>query len=77
MNWKDASVGRVICSCRNVTKKEIIAAIQSGARSLDDIRKHTGACLDTHENNPRCMDCRLDAAEMLAYYSALADALKR
>lgn len=35
---------RIICYCSNVSEKEIIDAILSGAKSLDDIRRITKAC---------------------------------
>jgi NAD(P)H-nitrite reductase large subunit len=60
-----------------VTKFDIIQAINQGARSLDDIRRVTGACCDTHERNIACMNCHVDVADMVKYYGALADALRR
>lgn len=35
---------KIICYCSNVSKKEIVDAILSGAKSLDDIRRITKAC---------------------------------
>jgi hypothetical protein len=60
-----------------VTKKDIIHAINKVARNLDDIRGMTGACMNSHERDPACMDCSADVAEMIRYYGALADALRR
>jgi NAD(P)H-nitrite reductase large subunit len=77
LNWKDAPVTRTICNCKNVTKKDIIHAINQGARNLDDIRRMTEACMNTRERNPYCMNCRVDVEEMIAYYGAMADALRR
>ena len=34
----------IICYCSNVTKDQIIKAMEQGARTLNDIRKMTGAC---------------------------------
>lgn len=34
----------IICYCSNVTKAQIIKAMEQGARTLNDIRKMTGAC---------------------------------
>jgi len=34
----------IICFCSNVTKGQIVQAISDGAKTLDDIRKSTGAC---------------------------------
>jgi len=33
----------IICRCEEVTEKEIIEAIKSGARSIDEIRRRTRA----------------------------------
>jgi nitrite reductase (NADH) large subunit len=76
MNWKDASVGKTICQCENVTKGAILRAIRGGARSLDDIRAATGACSSTHAEKISCMDCHVDVDEMLKYYGHMLDALK-
>ena len=32
----------IICYCSNVTKAQIIKAMEQGARTLNDIRKMTG-----------------------------------
>ena len=34
----------MVCYCNNVTKGQIVEAMDNGARTLDDIRKATGAC---------------------------------
>jgi NAD(P)H-nitrite reductase large subunit len=34
---------KLICYCDNVTKGEIIAAMEQGAKTLKDIRRMTGA----------------------------------
>lgn len=34
----------VICYCSNVTKKQIIEALDNGAKTLKDIQDITGAC---------------------------------
>ena len=34
----------LICYCDNVTKGEIIAAMDQGAKTLADIKRMTGAC---------------------------------
>lgn len=36
--------GNIICYCSNVTKHQIVAALENGAKTLEDIRKMTGAC---------------------------------
>lgn len=35
--------GNVVCLCCGVTAAEIAAAVEKGARSLDEVRKLTGA----------------------------------
>ena len=76
VDWKDAPVTKVICRCKRVTKVDIIHAINRGARSLDDIRSMTEACMDTHANNSACMNCHVDVGKMIEYYGTMADALK-
>jgi NAD(P)H-nitrite reductase large subunit len=39
-----APLTEVVCYCSNVTKGRITAAIQEGAKSLEDIKIVTGAC---------------------------------
>ena len=34
----------IVCYCNNVTKGQIIEAMDQGARTLSDVRKMTGAC---------------------------------
>lgn len=34
----------IVCYCSNVTKGQIIDALEHGARTVNDIRKMTGAC---------------------------------
>lgn len=79
LDWKDLNVSSVVCYCENVTKKEIIMAINQGARTVDDIREKTGACAGKRcrLTNPRGICCRGDVEEMIAYYAPLADALGR
>lgn len=38
------SDSEIICYCSNVTKAEILTALENGARTLADIRRMTGAC---------------------------------
>ncbi|MDR1509527.1 MAG: (2Fe-2S)-binding protein [Synergistaceae bacterium] len=77
LNWKDAPISRVICHCDGVTKEDIIFAINDGARSLEDIARMTGACRNSREKVNTCMNCRIDVQEMIDYYAAMADALRR
>ena len=34
----------IVCYCNHVTKGQIVEAMNNGARTLNDIRKMTGAC---------------------------------
>lgn len=34
----------MICYCSNVTRGQIIEALENGAKNLNDIKKMTGAC---------------------------------
>lgn len=34
----------IVCYCSNVTKEQIVDAIYDGAKTLDDIKRMTGAC---------------------------------
>jgi len=57
----------IICYCSTVTKKEIIQAINDGAKTLDDIRKITKACTvgRCKELSPRKRCCSPDIAKIL------------
>ena len=49
----------MVCYCSNVTRKQIESAIHEGAKTLDDIRKMTGACTigKCKELSPRKVCC--------------------
>jgi len=34
----------IVCYCSNITKSQIVEALDNGAKTLTDIRKVTGAC---------------------------------
>lgn len=34
----------IVCYCNNVTKGQIVEALDNGARTVNDIRRMTGAC---------------------------------
>ncbi len=36
----------MVCYCNHVTKGQILEALKNGAKTLDDIRKMTGACVN-------------------------------
>ncbi|MFA5793798.1 MAG: (2Fe-2S)-binding protein [Candidatus Brocadiia bacterium] len=60
----------IICWCNKVTKGEIIDAIRKGSRTLEDIKKATGAnagnkCKTT---NPKGICCAGDIKILLEYW---------
>ncbi len=44
-NILEAPLNEVACYCSNVSKGQILEAIWAGARSLQDIKAMTGACI--------------------------------
>ena len=60
----------LVCYCDNVTKGEIIAALEQGAKTLADVKKMTGACTSCkcEENNPKKRCCSQDIAEVMTEY---------
>ena len=60
--------GQIICYCSNVTKGEIVRAIQNGAKTLEDIRAATKACTvgRCKELSPRGRCCSPDILRILA-----------
>lgn len=57
----------IICYCKNVSRDEIKAAINDGAKSLKDIQEKTGASTGTQckELNPKGVCCSTDINAML------------
>ena len=39
-----ASFEELVCYCSQVSKGEILAAMRAGAKTLEDIKRATGAC---------------------------------
>ncbi|MEG0284384.1 MAG: (2Fe-2S)-binding protein [Erysipelotrichales bacterium] len=60
----------MICYCSNVSKKDIIEAIDKGAKTIDDIREMTSACTISNciEMNPKKRCCSSDIIEVLNKY---------
>lgn len=60
----------LVCYCDNVTKGEIIAAMEQGAKTLSDIKKMTGACMTCRcaELNPSGKCCSRDIAMVMKEY---------
>lgn len=79
VDWKDAHVTQTICYCKKVTKKEIIYAINEGARTLDDIRRMTTACTGDKCKllNPSMKCCGGDIQAMIDYYAPFVEAIHR
>ncbi|MDL2225420.1 (2Fe-2S)-binding protein [Eubacteriales bacterium OttesenSCG-928-M02] len=60
----------IVCYCSNVTKVQIEQAISEGAKTLDDIRKMTGACTigKCKELSPRKVCCSPEIVKILNQY---------
>lgn len=60
----------IICYCDNVTKGQIIAAMDAGAQTLKDIKQTTGACTSCRcaELNPSGKCCAQDIAKVMKEY---------
>lgn len=60
----------LVCYCDNVTKGEIIAAMERGARTLTDIKRMTGACCSCkcEKMNPSGKCCAQDIALVMREY---------
>lgn len=44
MKKEQAASDEMVCWCSSVTRGDILAALDQGARTLDDIKRMTGAC---------------------------------
>lgn len=60
----------IICYCSNVTKEQIVSAIQNGAKNINDIRKMTSACTvgNCATMSPKKRCCSPDIMEILQEY---------
>lgn len=58
---------KMICYCKQVTQKEIEAAIKLGAKTLSEIQENTGACTGNQckELNPSGKCCSGDINRLL------------
>ena len=67
INVLEAPLDEIVCWCSNVSKQSILAAIQNGARSMDDIRRMTGACTvgRCKELSPRGRCCSIEIQILL------------
>lgn len=62
----------IVCYCNNVTKGEIVAALENGARTLKDVRLATGACTNGNcaVKSPRKSCCSPIIMEVIKEYVA-------
>lgn len=61
---------QIICYCSNVTRGQIVAAIEKGARTLADIQRMTSACTvgDCERLSPKKKCCAPDVVAILNEY---------
>ena len=61
----------IVCYCSNITKKQILAALYNGAKTLGDIRRTTGACTvgKCKEMSPRKKCCSPIIMEIIEKYN--------
>jgi len=66
-NLKMENPEKMICYCKQVSRKEIEKAIKLGAKTLSDIQKSTGACTGNQckELNPSGKCCSGDIKRLL------------
>lgn len=69
-DWKNADQNEVVCYCKEVDKREILQAITSGARTLNDVAEKTGACTGNEcaVKNPSGICCHEDIQAILDIY---------
>lgn len=60
----------IVCYCSKVTKGQILNALGEGAKTLEDIRKMTGACTlgKCKELSPRRKCCSSVIIEIIEQY---------
>ena len=60
----------LVCYCDNVTKGQILAAMEQGAKTLQDIKRMTGACTSCKcaQLNPSGKCCAQDIARVMKEY---------
>ena len=60
----------LVCYCDQVTKGQIIAAMEQGAKTLSDVKRMTGACTSCRceELNPSGQCCARDIACVMKEY---------
>lgn len=62
----------IICYCSNITKQQIVTALENGAKTLEDIRRMTGACTlgKCKELSPTQKCCSPRILEIIEAYMA-------
>lgn len=71
MSWLEKGAHETVCYCKNVSKMQVLSAITvEGAKSLEDIKRITGACTgkDCATMNPSGKCCSEDIQEILDLY---------
>ena len=60
----------LVCYCDHVTKGEIIAAMEQGAKTLSDIKRMTSACTSCNceQKHPAGRCCARDIAFVMKEY---------
>lgn len=66
-NVLEAPFEELVCWCSGVSKGSILDAIRNGARTMDDIRRMTGACTQGRckELSPRGRCCSKEIKMLL------------
>ena len=60
----------LVCYCDHVTKGQIIAAMEQGAKTLSDVKRMTGACTSCNceQMHPAGRCCARDIAFVMKEY---------
>lgn len=63
----DAPLDETVCWCSGVSKQTILQALIDGARTLDDVSRMTGACIqgDCRRLSPRGRCCSIEIIRLL------------
>ncbi len=71
MDWKSAPESEIVCYCRNVTKGQVLKAIEEGAANLREVmdRTNAGKGRDCAIKNPRKTCCHMDIRRILDLYA--------
>lgn len=66
----------IVCICRNVKTSQIVEAVKGGAKSVDEVREHTGAasCCGKCQFMVNALVTDNNDNEQVKYYNAAASA---